>query len=119
MKTCVNCLVGALCLVASAAHAACELPAVVASIPDGRTATEAELLAVQEEVKAYVTAMDAYIACENEAITAEGGAATDDFLHWMTTRIESARSEVDAVARRFNAEVVAFRESRQAAGPPR
>jgi hypothetical protein len=101
-------------LIAIPASAACEMPALVASIPDGTSATEAELLAAQAEVRAYIAAMDEYIACENEALSTSGGDAVSEFLFQMATRIESARSEVDAVATRFNEQVEAFR----AAQPP-
>lgn len=102
-------------LFAGSAYAACEIPSLVAEIPDGATATEQELLAVQAEVKAYVAAMDDYIACENESLSQNSANAAADYLLWMTTRIESAREEVDAVATRFNEQVEAFRATRRAA----
>jgi hypothetical protein len=100
------------CVVAQAASGACEMPALVAAIPDGRTATEQQLLAVQDAVKAYVAAMDRYIACQNEERALQGDNATADFLYLMSTRIESARKEVDAIATRFNDQVNAFRAAR-------
>ena len=100
---------------AAAAFAACEMPALVTAIPDGATATEEELLAVQIEVQAYVQAMDRYIACQNEEMDGSRDNATADYLFLMSTRIESARKEVDKVASDFNAEVNAFRNARQAA----
>lgn len=112
-------LAGTSGLFAASSFAACELPSLVAGIPDGATATEAELLAVQAEVRAYVEAMDAYIACENESLTRTSDNASADYLYWMTTRIASARSEVDAVATRFNDAVAAFREAQRGFGPPR
>jgi phage host-nuclease inhibitor protein Gam len=106
--------------VARAASAACEMPSLVAAIPDGATATEQQLLAVQAEVKSYVTAMDGYIACQNQELAAQGENATAEFLYLMSTRIESARKEVDAVATRFNDQVNAFRTARPGASfPPR
>ena len=99
-------------LSAAAARAACEIPALVASIPDGATATEAELLAVQTEVQAYIAAMDNYIACQNEEMTADEDDTTADFLYLMSQRIESAREEVDRVAMEFNDQVNAFRAAR-------
>jgi hypothetical protein len=115
MKTVSSCLLFAASLFASAAYAACEMPALVASIPDGAQATEEELLAVQVEIQAYVTAMDAYIACQNEEMSARGENASAEYLYLMTTRIESAREEVDQVASDFNDQVNAFRATRQAA----
>ena len=106
-------------LSAAAARAACEMPALVASIPDGTTATEAELLAVQTEVQAYIAAMDDYIACQNEEMTADEDDTTADFLYLMSQRIESAREEVDKVARDFNDQVNAFRAARGSGFQPR
>jgi hypothetical protein len=106
--------------VAGTASAACEMPSLVAAIPDGGTATEQQLLAAQAEVQAYVAAMDRYIACENQELTDRRETASPDFLYLMSTRIESARKEVDAVATRFNDQVNAFRAARPGASfPPR
>jgi len=113
MKTIVSCLVITAALSAKAALGACEMPSLVTAIPDGATSTEAELLRVQTEVKAYVAAMDRYIACTNEEITAEGENAAAVFLQLMTERIEAARIEVDTIATRFNEQVNAFRAARQ------
>jgi hypothetical protein len=104
----------------TAAFAACEMPALVAAIPDGATAAEAQLLAAQAEVRAYVTAMDRYIACQNEELSVQGENATAEFLFLMSTRIASARKEVDAIAARFNEQVNAFRAAHSATTfPPR
>jgi len=103
-------------LFATTAYGACEMPALVASIPDGETATEPELLAVQAEVRAYVEAMDDFIACQNEELTADGDNATSQYLHLMTERITAARREVDQVATEFNDQVAAFRAARQTSG---
>lgn len=105
---------------AGTALAACEMPSLVGSIPDGATATEQQLLVVQTEVRAYVAAMDRYIACQNQELSAQGQTRNPDYLYLMSTRIESARKEVDAVATRFNDQVNAFRASRPGASfPPR
>lgn len=99
----------------STAHAACEIPSLVSSIPDGTTATEDELLAAQAEVQAYIAAMDAYIACENEELATNGDNATSSYYYQMSERIAFAREEVDRVATEFNDQVIAFRETRQTA----
>ena len=107
-------------LIVRPALAACEMPSLVVAIPDGATASEQQLLATQAEVRSYVTAMDRYIACQNEELAAQGQNASPEFLYLMSTRIESARKEVDAVAARFNEQVNAFRAARPAATfPPR
>ena len=99
---------------AGQAYAACEIPAPVESIPDGTSATEQQLLAVQTEIQAYVAAMDRYIACENEQLQTRGDNAAAEFLYLISARIDSARKEVDTIAGRFNDEVRAFRAARPA-----
>lgn len=113
MKIPASCLVAAAFLNASAAFAACEIPSLVASIPDGTTATEEELLAAQVEVQAYIQAMDRYIACQNEEMEGSRDSAMADYLFLMSTRIESARQEVDRIATAFNDQVNAFRSARR------
>jgi hypothetical protein len=100
-------------LIANASFAACEMPSLVASIPDGTTATEEELFRAQTQVKAYIAAMDDYIACQNEEMKATGDNASAPYLFQMTERIAAARAEVDAVASDFNDQVQAFRAARQ------
>ncbi len=105
---------------AGTASAACEMPSLVGAIPDGATASEQQLLVAQTEVRAYVAAMDRYIACQHQELTAQGETANAEFLYLMSTRIESARKEVDAVATRFTDQVNAFRAARPGASfPPR
>jgi len=115
MKTLISCLPFAASLFVSAAYAACEMPALVAAIPDGAQAAEEDLLAAQVEIQAYVAAMDVYIACQNEEMSESGDNASADYLFLMTSRIASARAEVDQVASDFNDQVNAFRAARQAA----
>jgi hypothetical protein len=113
MKVLASCLLISTSLFATAALANCDMPSLIATIPDGATATEDELLSVQAAVQAYIAAMDDYIACENEELSANGDDPAADYLFLMSTRIETARNEVDAVATRFNDQVNAFRAARQ------
>jgi hypothetical protein len=103
---------------ATASFAACEMPSLVTSIPDGATATEEELLAVQDRIKTYVAAMDRYIACQNEEMSVSGENASSEYLVLMSNRIEAARNEVDAIATQFNDQVNAFRAAREARAVP-
>ena len=120
MKTTIAGIAIASALAAGTASAACEMPSLVAAIPDGATATEQQLLAAQTSVRDYVAAMDRYIACQNQELAAQGTNATAHFLYLMSTRIESARKEVDAVATRFNDQVSAFRTAQPGVSfPPR
>lgn len=119
MKTYRRSLILVAGLLAFEAEAACEMPSLVRTIPEGATATEEELLSAQTEIQAYVAAMDRYIACSNEEIEATGPDATADFLYWMSARVQSARNEVDAVAQKYNEQVKAFRAARQSSALPR
>ena len=105
-------------LCAQSAFADCEMPSLVSSIPDGETATEAELLRAQTEIRAYITAMDDFIACQNEELAVQGEDATDRYLFQMKERIDAANREVDQVATEFNDQVVAFRAARPATTRP-
>jgi len=112
MKTLASCLAIMASLIAHASFAACEMPSLVASIPDGTTATEDELFEAQTRIQAYIAAMDEYIACQNEEMSANGEGASDQYYYQMSERIEAARAEVDAVATDFNDQVEAFRAAR-------
>ena len=114
MKISALCILACSVGLAAGARAACEMPSLVRAIPDGATATEQELLTVQTEIQAYVAAMDDYIACQNEELSVNGSEASAEYLYMMTTRIETARNEVDKVASDFNEQVTAFRAARQA-----
>ena len=119
MKAALISLAASAGLISFPAFSACEMPTLVADIPDGTTASEAELLAAQARVRAYIAAMDEYIACENEELRTSGSNATSEYWFQMTTRIKTAQTEVDMVAARFNEQVTAFRATRpQSAVPP-
>lgn len=76
---------------ATAAHA-CDRPTAPASIPDGKTAEMAEMMAAKKEVDAFKTAMEEYLACEKSA-----------------SKIDAAQAELVKVADKFNAQVRAFK----------
>jgi hypothetical protein len=113
MKTPASCLAIIAGLMSHASFAACEMPSLITSIPDGTTATEEDLFQAQTQVQAYIAAMDDYIACQNEEMRASGDGASEQYLYQMAERIAAARAEVDAVATDFNDQVEAFRAARQ------
>lgn len=113
MRTATACLALLAAMMAPAAMADCMHPAVINVPENGATATEQELIVIQEQVRAYIAAMDEYIACENETLTTSGSDAADQFLFLMNERIEGAREEADRIASSFNAQVEAFRAARQ------
>jgi len=91
-----------------AVFAACENPTLV-TVPDGAKATKEELLAAQGNVKTYMAAVEAYLACINEEMSAAGEDAPEEFKALMTTRYNSAVTEMETVAAKFNEQVRAYR----------
>jgi hypothetical protein len=99
---------GLTALIASSAHAACENPDMV-EVPDGATATMDDLLAVQASVKEYMESMEQYLACLNEGLEAAGEDAPAEFKTLMITRHNTAVTEMETIAAKFNEEVQAYR----------
>ena len=103
--------IGAIALAGSLAAAgalACEMPSMV-HVPDGATATEAQMIEAREAVTDYVAAMDEYLACVDREITAEGDDAPEEYKALMTQRYNAAISEIETVAAAFNEELRSFR----------
>ena len=92
---------------AGASVAACELPSMV-EVPVGETATLEDMLAAQQEVKAYVDAVYEYLACTDQEITAAGDDAPEEYKALMFNRYNAAVAEVEAVAAAFNEQREAF-----------
>jgi hypothetical protein len=92
---------------ATAAYA-CETPAMI-PLPDGKTSTEQQLLAAQKEVKAYMAAMNEYLACVDGEAEAKGEDAPEQFKAMMVTRHNTAVTEMETVAAAFNDQVKAFK----------
>ncbi len=90
------------------AAAACENPAMV-TIPDGKSATESQLLDAQTAVKSYVAAMEAYMACLDQELTAKGENAPEEYKFLMIERHNAAVTEVETVANAFNEQVRAWK----------
>jgi hypothetical protein len=87
---------------------ACENPT-VAVVPDGTKATMDQLLEAQAQVKTYMAAMEEYIACLDDAVTAAGEEAPAEFKAMMVNRHNIAVGEMEAVAARFNDQVKAYK----------
>lgn len=71
---------------------ACTAPAAPDSIPDGKSAAKAVMLAKMKEVDRYRRDVEVYLSCETNEL-----------------RARTARAELERVANRFNAEVRAFK----------
>ena len=109
MRALLSCCVATVAVAASGGvFAACDNPP-VASVPDGATATMDQLLQAQADVKTYVAAMETYLACLTEELETAGDDAPAEFKSLMTTRYNTAVSEMEAVAQAFNDQVRAYR----------
>lgn len=91
-----------LCLSAQGAMA-CDAPVFNADIPNGKTASEAEMGQAQAAVKEYVSAGEAYIAClENQGM---GGSST--YINQRNATID----EMEKVAALFNRQLRHYRKN--------
>ena len=99
------------------ANAECLYPKAPASIPDGSTATEQEMVDGMKAVKEYNSAVTAYLSCldmEMQArIDAAGAEAPPDQIAQIKAiqakRHNAAVEELEAHAARFNEQVKAYK----------
>jgi hypothetical protein len=96
---------------AATAHAECAFPKAPDSIPDGKTASEAEMVAAMQAFKAYNEAVTAFGAClEDETKSKAAGTAQLMQLKTMQTKKHNAAiDELQAKAKLFNEQVRAFK----------
>jgi hypothetical protein len=89
------------------AHAECAFPKAPASIPDGKTASEAEMLAAMQAFKAYNDEVNAFGAClEDETKSKAAGTAQIMQLKTMQAKKHNAAvDELQAKAKQFNEQV--------------
>jgi hypothetical protein len=78
-------------------------------IPNGRKATEAELIEAQGKMKAYIAEGDAYIACITEVEKSWGAEATDEQKAIIVLFNNKVVDDMQAVADLFNAAVRAYK----------
>ena len=103
------------------AHAACVYPQAPQNLPNGNTATEAEMKAANGLVKQYMSEVqDKYLKCledeKNQQINALDPKATD--FATQKAQIEAIQAkknnaavdELQALATRWNGEIKAFKE---------
>lgn len=89
---------------------ACDYPPLV-TIPAGTDATMEELLTAQTAVQDYMAAMETYLECVNDELTAAGDDAPEEYKSIMYSRHNAAVAEMEAVAADFNGEVQAYRDA--------
>jgi hypothetical protein len=113
MKVLTSCLLATIASGYGLAAAACEAPAPVA-MPDGATATREQMLAAQQEVRAYQAAMNEFVACIDSELQGEGEQAPEEFKSLMVSRHNAAVTEMEGVAAAFNDQLRAFRAANPA-----
>lgn len=96
---------------ACSAHADCAFPKAPASIPDGKTATEAEMVAAMNEFKAYNDEVNAFGKCLDEETKAKaaGTAQLMQLKTMQTKKLNTAMEELQAKAKLFNEQVRVFK----------
>ena len=95
----------------SFAASACQDAPAVSAIPDGATATEAQMVAARTEITAYMTAMENFLVCLEDELDAKGAAAPAEYKELMATRIVAGDDERTRVAEAFNEALQAFRKA--------
>lgn len=94
------------------AQAACNYPADV-SVPDGKSATEEEIIAGQKVVKDYMAEMESYQDCLDQEQKALGDAVTAEQKAMHVKRYNAAVDAMESVANRFNEQLRAFKAKKK------
>lgn len=101
-------IAAAAALFAAPAMAACPYPDDV-NIPDGSTASEAEMLDGQKTVKAYMAQMEEYLECLDEESAALGDNESDDQQAMHVKRHNAAVEAMEKVAASFNEQIRSYK----------
>ena len=117
MKSLLAAVAIAAAVLAPAAYADCAYPQAPSHLPDGNTATLAEMLAGQKAVQAYNHEMMAYLSCiklERDSRVAQAGDKLSKQQKQALEAIEiqknnAAVDQLHAVADQFNAQVKIFK----------
>ena len=94
-----------------AAHADCAYPKAPAGMPDGKTASEAEMLEAMKEFKAYNDEVNAFGSCLDQE-TKTKAAGTAQLMQLKTLQMKKHNAAVDelqAKAKVFNEQVRLFK----------
>jgi len=117
MKSILAAVAIAATVLAPAAYADCTYPQAPSQLPDGSTATLAEMLAAQKVVNSYNEEMTAYLSCiklERDCRVAQAGDKLTKQQKQEMEAIEiqknnAAVDQLHSVADRFNAQVKIFK----------
>jgi hypothetical protein len=108
-------------LTAGPVYADCSYPPPPDKLPDGNTATKAEMIAGQQAVKSYDTAINAYLSCiklEHDGAvgkigekpkTPEDKKALADIERVQVQKNNAAVDQLQSIADRFNEQVKIFK----------
>ena len=108
MTTTLRLLAAFVCMFACSAHADCAFPKAPTSIPDGKTATEEQMLAAMNAFKAYHDEVTAFAKClEQESKNKVGGSM--QLKTMQAKKLNAAMDELQANAKLFNEEVRIFK----------
>ncbi len=93
------------------AHADCPFPKAPETIPDGSTASEAEMIAAMNAFKAYNEEVKAFQACLDEETKqrAASGGGTMTFKAMQAKKLAAAVDELETKAKKFNEQVRIFK----------
>ena len=94
-----------------AAHADCSYPKAPSAMPDGKTASEAEMVDAMKAFKAYNDEVTAFGSCL-DLVTKNKGAGTAQLMQLKTLQMKKHNAAVDelqAKAKAFNEQVRLFK----------
>ncbi|MEO0617437.1 MAG: hypothetical protein AAFY69_15015 [Pseudomonadota bacterium] len=112
-------------LLLSGSALACDYPDEEVALPNGATATEADMLKARREVKDYVDRMQVYLACVESGIETAENKAKDEALdaetrqsaageaRILSQKYDAAFEEISKVAAEFNAQRAAYLEAQE------
>ena len=94
----------------------CEYPARI-EVPDGKTATEDNMIAGQQAVKGYISAMEEYLDCidkETESLVSDGDEkAEKEQRAILVSKHNAAVDEMETIADAFNEQVRAYKAANE------
>jgi hypothetical protein len=90
------------------AHAECAFPKAPATIPDGKSAAEPDMIAAMNAFKTYNEEVTAFAKCLDDEASA-GGAQSMALKTMKTKKINAAQEELQTKAKLFNEQVRIFK----------
>ncbi len=116
LKTSLVSLAGVLAFAFGSAHADCVYPKAPAAIPNGSTASEAEMTAAAGLFKQYNADVTAYLAClQDETVAKSAGVSTGQVMQiksMQSKKHNSAVDELESNVAKFNEQVRAFKSKK-------